>query len=301
MTVIVQLAMVAAMLGSPQTPPAPQQPPQGPEVRVDDIVVEGRRLQTAVSGFIGEVAAPARGEGLAVWDRRVCVGTANFRPEHATYLIDRVSQVAAVVGLEPGESGCRPDILVIATRDATAFATGLVEANAQAFRPALSGTDGGREALRAFQRTDRAVRWWPISLPVNSDTGQVATRLIGDEDAPEVTVRSGSRLSTDIRQVLKRVIIIVDVDKLGTTNFAQISDYIAMVALAQIDPNADTRSYDTVLNAFSGEAPRGLTQWDLDYLTALYTAPSDRRNPRHQAEALADRMVATGAARSQED
>lgn len=301
MAVVVPLAMVVAVLAFSDAPTAPQQPPQDPEVRVDDVVVEGRRLQTAVAGFISEVAAPPRGEGLAVWDRKVCVGTGNFRSEHAIYLIDRVSQIAAVVGLEPGESGCRPDILIIATRNASTFASGLVEANPAAFRPALSGTDGGAAALRVFQNADRAVRWWPISLPVNSNTGQIATRLIGDEEAPQVTVRSASRLSTDIRQVLKRVIIIVDVEKLGATNFAQMSDYIAMVALAQIDPNADTRTYNTVLNTFSEDAPLGLTQWDLDYLSAMYAAPSDRRNPRHRTEALAARMVASGETRSSED
>lgn len=292
MTSLLALTLSAILLGAPQDPQSPVQPLVPPETSVEDVVVEGRRdVRAAVSNFIAEVAAPPRGQGLAVWDRRVCVGTANLRREHAYYMIDRVSQVAAVVGLEPGEAGCRPDVMVIGTRDATAFATALVEDNLSAFRPALSDTDRGSAALRAFQQDDRAVRWWHVSLPVSRDTGQTAVALRG-QDAPEVTVRGTSRLVSGIRQDLKRVIIIIDGDRLEGASFAHVADYVAMIALAQVDPDADVSGYGSALNLFDPAAShQGLTQWDVDYLKALYEAPVDRAITRHQTEAIAGAMT----------
>lgn len=270
---------------------APASPPEPDAVAVEDVVVEGRRLQSAVSDFIAEVAAPPRGTGLATWNRTVCIGAANFRTQHATYLIDRIATIAIAVGLESGVEGCRPDVLIIGVRGADEFARALVAENGSAFRPAGSGTDPGSRALRAFQTGGRPVRWWPVSLAVSVDTGQIATRLDNAEDPPSVVVRGTSRLSTGIRQEMKRVIVIIDLDRLGDVNFAQLSDYVAMVSLAQIDPEARTDGYDSILNAFGERPPPGLTQWDLDYLKALYAAPVDRAIARHQTEAIEDEMI----------
>ena len=285
------IAMLAALQAAPATPQ------QAGDQDLDVVVTGQRNTATAVQSFIAEVAAPPRRQGLATWDRGLCVGTVNFRREHAEYLIDRIARIGVEIGLEPGAPGCRPDVMIIGTTEATALATELVEHNELAFRPTLGGSDLGSRALREFASVDRPVRWWLISLPVSVDTGQVATQLAGG-DPPSVTQRVASRsFSSPIRQELKRGIVIVDLDSLGAVNFAQLADYIAMTTLAQLDMNADATAFPTVLNAFQpGMTPTGLTQWDLDYLQALYAAPNDRRIPRHQMEAIAASM--TGARRS---
>lgn len=284
-----------AMLAALQTAPAAA-PQDGDQVA--DIVVTGQRdVAAAVQSFIAEVAAPPRRQGLATWDRGLCVGTMNFRREHAEYLIDRIARIGVEIGLEPGAPGCRADVLIIGTTDATAVASELVANNHLAFRPTLGGSDLGSAALHDFASVDRPVRWWLVSLPVSVDTGQVATQIAGG-DPPSVNQRVASRsFSSPIRQELRRGIVIVDLDSLGEVNFAQLADYIAMTTLAQLDMNADASSFPTVLNIFHpGSAPTGLTQWDLDYLQALYAAPDDRRIPRHQMEAIATAM--TGARRA---
>lgn len=284
-----------AVLSALQTAP-PVTPEQ--DDAVEDVVVVGQRdVATAVQSFIAEVAAPPRRQGLATWDRGLCVGTVNFRREHAEYLIDRIARIGVEIGLEPGAPGCRPDVMIIGTNEATALATELVDHNQLAFRPTLGGSDLGSRALHEFASVDRPVRWWLVSLPVSVDTGQVATQVAGG-DPPSVTQRVASRsFSSPIRQELKRGIVIVDLDSLGSVNFAQLADYIAMTTLAQLDMNADASAFPTVLNAFQpGMTPTGLTRWDLDYLQALYAAPDDRRIPRHQMEAIAESM--TGARHS---
>ncbi|MFC0632352.1 hypothetical protein [Brevundimonas balnearis] len=277
-------AVMAAMASGSGQEAAPQEP-QTPATSVEEVVVEGRRLEETVRAFVDEVAAPPPGRRLARWDREICVGAANLQPAYAQFMIDRIATAAVQVGLTSGEPGCRPDIMVIGSDDADALATRLVADNPQGFRPARSGTDMGEEALEAFVNSDAPVRWWHISLPVSVDTGDPAITLQG-EDIATVTVRDASRLRSNVREDLARVVVILDVTRIGRVNFGALSDYVAMVALAQLDPQAETTGYDTVLNLFAQPTLTGMTAWDRDYLTALYAAPRDRLRANQQIRDL---------------
>ena len=49
------------------------------------------------------------------------------------------------------------------------------------------------------------------------------------------------------------------------------------MSLAQIDPRTDPREFDSILNLFSNPAAySGLTDWDRNYLHALYTFNQER-------------------------
>ena len=288
-------ALFAALTlaGVAQTPP--QDPPVAPpaaESELPEVLVDGRSVEEFTRDFVTEVAAPARGWSVARWEGRLCVGVANLDPEPAQYLIDRVSDVARRLGAEPREPGCEPTVLVIFTDNGRGLATGLVESDRRAFHLGVGGLDRGKAALEAFKQTDAPVRWWHVSLPADRDTNSRAVRLPGD-DQPPFIYSLATRLNTEVVSYLNKVIIIVDVTDLGATNFAQLTDYIALIAMAQIDPDADTGAYHTVLNIFDtpGQAA-GLTDWDWSYLEALYSNPSRRRNPRAFNGAIADIMIA---------
>lgn len=278
----------------------PQEPP-APEVRVDDVVVEGRRLERAVENFVDEIAAPVRGRGLARWHRRVCVGVVNLDAAPAQYLVDRVSTVAQDVGLEPGEPGCTPNVIVIATNDGQGMADSLVKSRPRDFDTGASGTNLTSGALQEFRTSDRPVRWWHVSLPVNDETGLAAVRLPGrvtgagdslDDYAPIINTFAASRLVSQIRDDLQQVIVVIDVDDLGTADFEQVAEYVSLVALAQIDARSETRSYDTILNLFDDpSANRALTPWDLAYLKGLYNAETNRVNRAAQSDAVASSIV----------
>ena len=121
-----------------------------PETTVEDIVVLGMPLREQVETFVDDVTAPATGWGPARWDERsgICVGVVNLRPDAAQAMADRVSEVALDLGLTVGEPGCSPNILVIATDDAPALATALVQQSPNAFRPATAPNDGGTSVCR---------------------------------------------------------------------------------------------------------------------------------------------------------
>lgn len=271
-------------------------------VDLDEIVVEGRSLETTTQTFVREVGAPARTRGLARWRGGLCAGVANLQSEAAQYIVDRVSDVARDVGLSAGAPGCTPNVLVIATQNAKAFTPMFVASRPRLFVVGGSGMDRGRSQLASFETSDQPVRWWHVSAPIDPNSGQIAVRIPGTCDgdcsdprsyAPKLNV-TGSRLMNRIEDDLKRVFVIVDVDKIANVSLEQLGDYIAMVALAQINPDADTGGYSSILNVFDnpGDTP-GLTLWDRTYLKGLYEAQVTRANPGAARQEVVSSIIRT--------
>lgn len=290
------LAITAALAGGASAAVSQEIGDDGaPVTEVEAVTVEGRRLADQVRDFVGEVAAAPRGRLLARWDGRVCVGVMNLTQRHAQFMIDRVALRAVEIGLEPGEPGCRPDIMIIGAADANQLARDLVRDSPSGFRPARGGTDLGSAALRRFQNSDDPVRWWHVSVPVSVDTGEIAVALSGEEP-PTVNVRDASRLRSNVRDEMKRAVIILDTSRIGAISFGALSDYVAMIALAQVDPRADTASYPSILNLFNdiqsgAEPPDGLTDWDRNYLAGLYAAREDRLRQSQQERAITQEIL----------
>lgn len=296
---MIALLLAGALLGAPDPyvvpslqETAPQSAPtQGAPVQLEDVTVTGRPLDQMIRNFVAEVAEPNARRGLARWNGDVCVGVVNLRAEAAQFLADRVSTVAEDLGLNPGRSGCTPNLLVVATSDAGELTRTLVQERRRAFRMGGSGMDRGGAALADFQETDRPVRWWQMSLPVDAESGTRAVRIPGEcqgacqsplDYAPQVDVFAASRLHTQIVDNIVRTIVIVDVEKVSHLSIQQLADYVAMVSLAQIDPDADTSAYASILNVIDDpEVTGSLTNWDLAYLEGLYQ--SERRDANRRA------------------
>ncbi len=294
------LAMILSL--AVQDPPAARQtpPPVDPdEVSIEGIIVDGRPLDEAVRDYVGAVAAPAPGRGLAQWRSRICLGVANLPADHAQAMIDRVSDIATELGVPIGEPGCQANALVIFTDDGAGLARALIEEDRRTFRMGAGGFELGSSALERFRDSTAPVRWWQVSVPVDSETGQRAVRLPGDTDpstgeptAPQINVFAASRLTSQIRDDLNRTIVIVDVDDITGISFEQLSDYVAMVTLAQVDPQGSTTGFTSILGVFEDPTvTASLSDWDWAYLRALYSSRSMRRNPGALTNDVAGFMV----------
>lgn len=322
---MVALALAVLLSASPfqdpgrQTaPPVQQEAPAEPgAVDLGEIEVTGRPLDRMIRSFVNEVAEPNQRRGLARWENHICIGVANLRTEPAQYIVDRVSTIAEDIGLTPGEPGCKPNVIVIASDRPADVARELTRERRGAFRMGGSGMDRGGDALEDFVASRAPVRWWQVSVPVNSETGEIAVRMPGycrdtcdssggstpEDYAPTIAVFAASRLSTQIRDELFRTVVIIDVDKTSGVSAHQLADYVAMVTLAQIDPEADTSGYASILNLFDDPgATIGLTEWDRAYLQGLYDAQRTRRNLRAGRVEIADSISrAHEAIRADED
>lgn len=248
--------------------------------RLDDVVVYGESLETRARAFVEEVAEPAPRRGLARWDGPVCFGVVNFRIEVARQLADGLASRADALGLPVADPDCRPNVIIVGTVEAAEMARAWVARSPRLFRPGHSGAGAGRSDLEHFTSSNAAVRWWHVSMPMHYDVfqgmSQPAVRLPGGAP-PRLRVYSRSQHASRIRDDLLNVMILVDVDRLDSVTVDQLCDYLLMVAYAQIDPQGDTSTFDTVLNLFDNPAVPGLTDWDRSYLSALYESDPTRR------------------------
>ena len=270
----------------------------------DEVIVRGRRLEDIeddlriyIRDFIGEVVAKPPGRGFARWDRDVCIGVLNLQANAAQYIVDRISSLALDVGLEPGEPGCSPDVSIVFATNAKEMAAQMVENEPRMFMPVggHAGMDLGRVALQQFVESERAVRWWHVSLPVDARTGGAAIEIdktCGNPHCPPyIPVAGPSRIHSGTRDELMYVLIIVDATQLKGTTWQQIGDYLAVLSLAQIDPAANPAAFDSILNLFTNPAAySGLTDWDRTYVRALYEFDQER-NPKLQVGELTAEML----------
>lgn len=271
---------------------APQDPPPV-ATEVEEVVVVGERLQTTAQTFVRALAAPPPGRKAARWDEPLCVGVIGMRSDLAQLMVDRITAVALELGVRTGRPGCRPNVFIVATADGDATARELVRSSPRDYRPGTAGAERGEAALEAFQSSGQPIRWWHVSLAVNADTGQPIQRLPGQQPfvAPRertrpadfgayATIVSPSLIRDETRDVLARVVIVLESSALDRASFGQISDYIAMVALAQIDPEA-APEVPSILNLFrdAPAAEPGLSAWDRAYLSALYRTDQMASNP----------------------
>jgi hypothetical protein len=290
-----------AFAQDPVPAPAPSATPEGEAAQsIDEVVVRGRRmsevefdLRAYVRSFVDQVAALPPGQGYARWRRRVCIGVHNLEARAAQYIVNQVSQLALQVGLEAGEPGCHPEVMIIFTVDGKETASLIAEEHPRLLRPGggLAGMNLTLEQLDDFAESDRAVRWWHVSMPVGAHNGDRATVMARDDEAPAVRVQGASRIHNGVRDDMSYAIVIVDAAQLHGTTWQQLGDYIAMVSLAQIDPNADLSAFDSILNLFSNPlAYSGLTDWDRSYIRALYNFNQEQQ-PHLQANQLVSLMT----------
>lgn len=283
------LLALAMMLQDPASR-APASAPQDPPVAstpVDDIIVEGQRLaaRNRAIPYIRQVLAPARGSDAARWSAPLCIEVLNARPEVVDYVTSRLSAVATEIGVGTGGARCEPNVLIVMTDDGPAMAREMVRTRRREFITGATGTDRGRGALEIFQTSDAPVRWWHVSLPVDSLSGRPTIRLPGQPPANvDIDIEHpsqagsygqsvmGSILTNPDRHDLRQVVIVVDVVAAGGVDMVALTDYVALVALAQIDPAAETSGYDTILNLFepNGTSVPFLTDWDWAFLIGLY-------------------------------
>ncbi|MGD9982417.1 MAG: hypothetical protein AB7H66_08990 [Hyphomonadaceae bacterium] len=279
--------------------------------------------QSSTRAFVDQISLRTDDDNaLARWDQRVCVGAVGLAPAEAQALVDRISARAQAVGLRTGEPGCRANVMVIYAPDSDAISRQIVDQRRDLL--GFQGDDGritaGREAMEDFANTPRPIRWWHISTSgvgsirpdaarARRPSGTTAAMAAsgggsggasgvgaGDVGSPldiqgaEGVRTSGTRTRAEVRNDLSYALVVVDARRVANVPAGAWMDYVALVTLAQLDPDSQTANYPTILNLFNASAtpPTGLTNWDVAYLQGLYNARSDASG--RQLASIARRM-----------
>lgn len=259
----------------------------------EEIVIQAPRSQEElVRAFVAELSAPAAHAQMPVWDGTVCPGVVGMRARFAQVLIDRIAETALRVGLDIGEPGCTPNVMIYFTPDSDGVAQQIADQRRLVSDRNQSGQTRGRDALRDFATTPRPVRWWHVSRTYTNDGFEV-------EQGATTTVRSVGRIRANTRLDLDRVLIVIDADDIDGIRFGAMADYVTMAALAQLNPDADVDGLPSILNLFGDDPNRAteLTEWDYAYLDGLYAATRDARSSRQQAREITRSMTNEGVTR----
>lgn len=248
---------------------------QAPPSSLPDVVVSGtRHTPREARRFVDEIStAPIHALTLSTWLTPICLGVINLKAEAAAAIVARIEAEAAEVGVPVAPAGCRPyNITLLATSDGRFTASELVDAYRDRFIVSSGATQGDGEALRRFVETEAPVRWWTISALMDEDSKRTLVSL-GGGPAPIEDTTGEVYFGQNRREGMLASLVILDLSKMNDVPDIALGDYIAMVVLADIDPEARPRS-PTILNLWrEGEAVAGLTPWDRAYLRALYQAP----------------------------
>lgn len=249
-------AVSAALLAAVFAAAAPSQPAQPqPTLPSPDIVIRGSQ-ERALRDFVTSVAEAGRSGQLARWNREICPTIIGIDQVQADFMALRIGAVAAPLELSAHTSGCRTTMLIVVTADAAGLGHDLARAY-----PVTLRTDG-QAKLNLFAATSRPVRWLSVT-----DLGGGAL--------------PNSRIIQATNPEFQAMIVIVDARQIGGYSLGELSDYVAMVALA--NPRlAATREQSSILSMFDrprpSDGPFALTRNDRSFLTGLY-----RSNPNLSA------------------
>lgn len=280
--------------------------------------------QDEVRSYVQALTVPTRTRSpMPRWYRPLCLGVVGMQAEQAQVFNDRIGEVAQAVRLQVQGPGCRPNVLIHFTRDPAGLAQGIASQNNLVSVNNDSGNSAGRDALRDFVQSHDAVRWWHVSRTatdgvafgrsnqangeqertrVQEFTGEAGSSSRQDEMRDQTSeqvsngtrVREMSRLRGGVMEMMDYVIIVIDANKANQTTVGALADYVAMITLAQINPDAETAGAPTILNLFKENAsvgPAELTSWDLAYLRGLYASSDTPRSTRQQEGQIVRRMM----------
>jgi hypothetical protein len=290
--------------------------------------------QEEVRTYVRALTTPTRTRSpIPRWYQPLCLGVVGMQAPQAQVLNDRIGELAEAVRLQVQGPGCRPNVLIHFTRDAATLARGIADQRNLVSANNSTGNSAGADALQEFVQSQEAVRWWHVSRtatdgvsigrdsqqngeqertriqewagPGGNNPGEFNLTEAQQQDmerqeqtSEQVTsgarVRDVSRLRGGVMEMMDYVVIVIDANQTAHTTVGALADYVGMITLAQINPEAETAGAPTILNLFDSNVsakPTSLTSWDLAYLRGLYASSDTPRSTRQQEGQIVRRMM----------
>jgi len=255
--------------------------------------------QAAISKFVDSMGVSTRMTGkMARWKEGICPIVVGLPPESARLLVQKIRALAVEVGapVNPNDP-CPGNIEVIFTAQPQALLD-----NVRIMHEGLLGYFDNSAQADKLATSTRPIQAWYSTLTVDLRGQTVADsrrkagtrfRLVlppaayggpagpGDVlemNMPDASVAnvSGGRLGDGVSSTFSNVMIVADTAKLLGRDANSVGDYIAMLALAQIQPPDACQPLPSVLNLLvAGCSSDTLTSADTAYLRALYKATAN--------------------------
>ena len=248
----------------------------------ETVVVEGtrpeivRRVHTFVTGITH------RGytlESLARWNEPICPLVAGVPSTQGEFILQRLSQAARAAGAPLGPRKCRPNLHVVLTPEPDQLLD-LWRKRA----PRLFGGQPPAKVRRVLGKP-RPIRVWYNAWESCSKGGVAAipgadTNFGLQSPAGGNCGHRDSRLIFSAVNGISSVVVLVDLDDIKHVKLGALTDYIAMVGMAEVNLDGDWGDAPTILQLFADPgdgAPQRMSAWDRAFLNALYNTSQDSR------------------------
>jgi hypothetical protein len=303
---VVSALIIATPAKATYAPPEIAKDKSDTTITVTGQLPDKEKLREAASTFVRSASVIPDEAQYARRNDPLCPAVVGIDDKYASLVSTKIKAVAGAVGVAVAPAGCRANLLVNFTIDASAYI-----ASARKKQPALLS------ALRPDERTAlltsaAPIRWWYGTNAIGSDkisialgqvnggvliaaAGGVGPAVLPTSNRGTLRTYSASLIDTQLVVNLSSTVVLIDVEKASGVPLDSVAAYAAMVSLAQLKLTTDYSSYPSILAMFSGaksrdEAPRDLTEWDYAYLRALYkTQPN--RTARTQRTGIYGEMV----------
>jgi len=240
-----------------------------PQATVDSVTVRATN-RTDLVGFVRAASALSSDGQISRRPNRLCPLVSGAPVEVNTYVASRIRGVGAQVGVQFENRACRPNLLVLFSREPQVMLQKARDRRKIHFEPATP------VQIQRFMANPQPIRWWN-SVVVIPSWGSAS--VVGDPDAAPEIRSPGSRIKQPTRSAIQGSLIVVDAGQVDGVEVGAITDYIALVSLTDIKPEADLTGYNSILNFFAPGPPDGaakrLTAFDLAYLRGFYSVRDD--------------------------
>jgi hypothetical protein len=208
------------------------------------------------------------------WNRPICFLAAGWGPEDRSSVLTRLSEISAAVGAPLAGKTCTPNFVVVLTAEPDQVINAWYAKNKQLF--------GNASAVQIRHFLD-STRSRPVRVWRNIDIGRVATTRFG-HFVPSNSHADPSPFTGNSPLEFLSAFEIIDATRTAGIDLHQLSDYIAMIGLSNIDIEVDVGDAPSILQLFAParSIALGLSNWDSAYLTALYQTDQSSRSQRFE-------------------
>lgn len=268
-----------------QTPPGASEKSGQPSSSLPEVTVEAQQvaLRERVETFVrGVTRNPGFSdhESLVRWNTPICLFAAGLAAEDLKTVSARLTQIIVAAGAPLAREPCQPNFIIIVTSEPNRVLEGWYARNRKLF---------GDATPRQIRHFIDASGLRPIRVWHNIDRGRLSTMRFGHFIPSNNQAESSPFVWNAILNFFS-VFAIVDANLVPHARLDQMTDYIAMVGLSNIDLDADVGSAPSILRLFvaSPTPPAGLSPWDAAFIRALYQSDQTSRTQRHD---IAERVV----------
>jgi hypothetical protein len=267
--------------------PALGQPPS-----TESVTVTGTKSREVLQGFVKSLAAPTRFTGkIARWNDGICPIVAGLPSGFSKFVLQRVREVAAQAGAPVNnKAACKPNIEIAFTTKPQALIDSIRRTNI-----GYLGYHDNKAQLDGLAAVTRPIQAWyaTATRDVNGQTDIDSAKVAGIglrvpctpcpggytylPNARAVAV-TGTRLGDGLRSLLYHVTIVADPSQLKEYEMGSLADYIAMLALTQLDSLDTCQQLPSIVNMLAKHCDSKsdtLTENDSAYLRGLYKMASD--------------------------